>query len=393
MTAGYELSRALFVDKAGDFHRLGELFDEALGQRIFSAASLLLASPEGVLHHSTWGYTSHEDGNAAGKDARFDLASLTKPLITAPLWMRAISLGALSLDDPLSRFIPATLLPAEKKEITVRLLLNHSSGLPPHKPFYLELIGLPQQERRNALLSRILNTPLLDKPGKASHYSDLGFLLLGMILEDAFDSPLERLADEALIGPICQGELNFRPLSTSDDPTSLPSQLSSDDFSYVATERCPWRKRLLRGEVHDENAYTLGGTAGHAGLFGTAFGVYLLLKFLWDLHRDAGQSLGWSSDTVRTFWTRTEVAPNGAWALGFDSPSATGSSAGRYFSRQSIGHLGFTGVSFWLDPEQEILVILLTNRVHPTRENLKIRDFRPLLHNRVMKAYYEFKRH
>ena len=165
---------------------------------------------------------------------------------------------------------------------------------------------------------------------------------------------------------------------------------------FAATQFCPWRKRLLSGEVDDENAWTLNGVAGHAGLFGTARGVFELLSFLWNIYegnvwspptgrRSSARS---SRDLVRLFWTRTEVAEGlSDWCLGYDTPSRKGySSAGRHFSRNTIGHLGFTGVSFWLDLEKRVLVILLTNRVHPTRQNDEIRQLRPVLHDIIMEA-------
>jgi CubicO group peptidase (beta-lactamase class C family) len=143
---------------------------------------------------------------------------------------------------------------------------------------------------------------------------------------------------------------------------------------------------MIVGEVHDENAFSLGGVAGHSGLFGIAQGAFILISFLWDICRDSLQNDAWSSEVVKDFWTRQNIVPQSTWALGFDTPSSSNySSCGRFFSSRSVGHLGFTGTSFWLDLDQGILVVLLTNRVYPTRENNKIRQFRPMLHNLVMK--------
>ena len=183
-------------------------------------------------------------------------------------------------------------------------------------------------------------------------------------------------------------------------PAQPAGNLAGAPGAAAATQFCPWRKRLLSGEVDDENAWVLDGVAGHAGLFGTARGVFELLSFLWDLYDGHDASLApaplrplITTEIVRMFWTRSEPGGPGAdpagsnvWCLGYDTPSRKGySSAGRFFSQNAIGHLGFTGVSFWLDLQKRILIILLTNRVHPTRQNDEIRQFRPLLHDFVMK--------
>ena len=146
---------------------------------------------------------------------------------------------------------------------------------------------------------------------------------------------------------------------------------------------------MLQGEVNDENAYSLEGVAGHAGLFGTAGGIYKLLQIVWAIAKgDSTRPLA-SPSLVRRFLERQTIVPGSTWALGFDTPSEAHSSAGAFFSPRSAGHLGFTGTSFWMDLEQEILVILLTNRVYPSRTNDQIKSFRPLLHDAVMKAFYE----
>jgi CubicO group peptidase (beta-lactamase class C family) len=149
----------------------------------------------------------------------------------------------------------------------------------------------------------------------------------------------------------------------------------------AATELCPWRGRLLNGEVHDDNAAVLGGAAAHAGLFGTAHAVYLLLQGLLDADAGQGRHPIFDAEVIREFFKR---CPGTDRALGFDTPSAVGSSAGRCFSEMSVGHLGYTGTSFWMDRRQGVIVILLTNRVHPSRYNVGIKKFRPRLHDAVM---------
>ncbi|MGO9413658.1 MAG: serine hydrolase domain-containing protein [Syntrophobacteraceae bacterium] len=382
----------------------------AIGRGAFSGASLLISRGGASDVEREWG-TVESGGIAVNRSTRFDLASLTKPLVTAPLCMAAVERGLLNLDDTLSRFFPGS-VPTDKEAITVRSLLSHSSGLPAYRPFYLELIELPPEARPNALASMILQTALDTAPGQTANYSDLGFMLLGLILERQMGARLDRLAQDFLFARLGIDELHFcpiderrtengeqrtgdrgqkslhrRPASDIRSPSSAPRPPSSD-FRYAATQICPWRHRLLFGEVDDENAWTLNGVSGHAGLFGTARAVFKLLCFLWNIYEGSLTDPLWPRSLVRLFWTRTEVAEGlSGWCLGYDTPSRKGySSAGRYFSSNTIGHLGFTGVSFWLDLEKRALVILLTNRVHPTRQNDEIRQLRPVLHDIIMEA-------
>ncbi len=264
--------------------------------------------------------------------------------------------------------------------------MSHSSGLPAYEPFYRELIALEPSQRQDDLLAKVLRTPVMARPGAASCYSDLGFMLLTRVLESVYGSPLDHLASPSLASE-GDGSLGFYRLRVPTDPTLAPERLVPVTGAVAATEYCPWRKRLLVGEVHDENAYCLGGVAGHAGLFGNAHGIYRLLVFLWKVQRGSIEHPFWVPEVVREFWRKQSALPNGTWTLGFDTPSPQNSSAGNYFSPRSIGHLGFTGTSFWFDLDREILIILLTNRVYPTRENERLKSFRPLLHNLVMETY------
>lgn len=379
------------------------LFGRALAEKIFSGASLLVAKPHSILFHQTWGRTRRR-GRLVDSDTLFDLASLTKPLITTPLCMRAIAEDKFSLDKTLLKYFPERLLGAAKSSISFRHLLSHSSGLPAYRPFFQELITIAPADRQGVLTTLILRTPLDAPPGTVSCYSDLGFMLLPVFLERVYDKPFGQLAAEFLFEPLHlnlmkpkvggssdlpsgnPAALGFRPLRVPSDPTLSPKKSPAPGRIFAATEYCPWRQRLLIGEVHDEHAYCLGGVAPHAGLFGTAHGVYRLLMFLWDIYSGRMTHPSLPAEIVREFWTRPAIVPGSTWMLGFDSPSPQHSSAGDYFSPHSVGHLGFTGTSFWFDLEREILVILLTNRVHPTRENERLKSFRPLVHNLVMET-------
>lgn len=372
--------------------RLDGVFGRALAGCVFSGAALLVASEAGPIFSKTWGRT-RKGGDPVDSSTRFDLASLTKALVTAPLALTAVARGMLGLEDRLDRFFPAGSVPPQKRDITVRDLLGHVSGLPPLRPFHLGLVGLPPGQRRSALVSMILETPLDAVPGSCEIYSDLGYLLLGIILEKLFGDRLDGVAENILFAPQGISGLHFCPLKTGCDPESIPQRepiFSKNETErrifFAATQVCPWRRRLLSGEVDDENCWCLDGVAGHAGLFGTAEGVFALVSFLWDLYEGGRTEPFWPRELVRLFWTEKGSPRSGSRRLGFDTPSPADSSAGRYFSRSSVGHLGFTGTSFWLDPERRILIVLLTNRVHPTRQNEAIRQFRPLVHDTIMEA-------
>jgi CubicO group peptidase (beta-lactamase class C family) len=308
--------------------------------------------------------------------------------------MAAIQKGILALDDPLSRVFPGV-VPEDKEKITVRHLLSHSSGLPPYEPFYLKLIELPQEERRNELLSMLLKTPLDAAPGTAANYSDLGYMLLGLILEGLMGERLDSCAQNFLFDRLGIDELQFCPIDKAEleeepkwDLHAGGANRRDPGSRYAATQLCPWRKRILLGEVDDENAWCLNGVAGHAGLFGTAAGVFSMVSFLWNIYDGKISDPLWPRELVRLFWTRSMLdgVPSD-WCLGYDTPSRKGgSTSGRHFSSNTIGHLGFTGVSFWLDLKRGILVILLSNRVHPTRQNDEIRPLRPILHDIIMEA-------
>ncbi len=364
--------------------RLDEAFQDALAVRVFSGAAVLVSAGQGPAFTKNYGHCSW-GGRPVSDSTRFDLASLTKPLATVPLVMACVSRGTLAPDDPLERFFPDA--PEDKRGITIRQLLGHCSGLAPYRQFFFELAGIDPGKRKAALVSMIMKEPLDFAPGSAAAYSDLGYMLLGFILEKILGSGLDRLAREMVFSPLGIDELHFCPLGTGGGPEALPEKDPGlENLEYAATELCPWRKRVLSGEVSDENAWSLGGVAGHAGLFGTLRSVFAVIDHLRPVYGGKAKSRLVSRDVVRLFWMRGESPAGSTWALGFDTPGLAESSSGRYFSQNSVGHLGFTGTSFWLDLERDVLVVLLSNRVHPSRENDAHRAFRPLMHDIVMEA-------
>lgn len=391
-----------------DLHdSMEKAFHEAQRRKVFSGASLLVADPEKVIYERAFG-TISAGGPPLSLHSPFDLASLTKPLATTLVCMHAVAGKILDVHAPISHFISSDLVPEDKRCVSLLHLLNHCSGLPPYVPFYRKLMELPFRERKESLLLWILQMPLTYPAGKDTQYSDLDFMLLGLILEKTLGDSMDRLFRRVVqtllmedgreglrsrkeafphdsMGAPCSAELHYVPLETVCDPSQEPKHFPAHrKRAYVATEHCPWRKRMLQGEVHDENAYALEGVAPHAGLFGTAASVHRILSVLWKIYEGELQSAPLNQETLRFFWTQTKLVPQSTWALGFDSPSPAGSSAGRYFSEKSVGHLGFTGTSFWLDPVKGLLVILLTNRVHICRHNDRIKLFRPHIHDLIM---------
>ncbi|QJA05947.1 beta-lactamase family protein [Thermosulfurimonas marina] len=305
----------------------------------------------------------------------YDLASLTKPLSTTLVTLKLLAEGRLGLETPLKGLYPGEFF-GEKayRKVTVRELLAHTAGFPDWRPYYQDLAGLPFAQRRPALLRAILSEPPVYPPARGELYSDLGFFLLGDLLERRAGKKLEALFEEALleVAPETAGEILFRPLEHG-----LPRE------KIAPTEICPFRKRLLRGEVHDENTWVLGGVSGTAGLFGTTRGVLGLLKAFLEVYH--GRPRGFlTPELLRTFWDYRH--PYGVRALGFDRPSGGASSAGPSWPRKGLGHLGYTGCAFWIAPEETLIAVLLTNRVHPTRKNRLLQGFRPRFFNEVWQA-------
>ena len=337
---------------------------------VFPGGVLLIARESEIIGLFPAGRTGYEpQDNDVTPDTVYDLASLTKILSTTFLTMLLVDEGRLSLDDD-----PAGLLgletPADKAGLTMKTLLSHSSGLPAWRPLYETLEKLPRENRRAAAVKVILGEPLENPPGRWAVYSDLGFILLGFILEKLLDMRQDRAFGQLIARPLGLTKTGYRPL---DAPQAGPPA--------APTENAPRRGGVIRGMVHDDNAFALGGAAGHAGLFGPAREAFLVFDNLARAFRGQTAVIPVSQDTVRTFWARTGRPPGSTWALGFDTPAETGSSAGEILSRQSVGHLGYTGTSLWHDPARTLTVILLTNRVHPSAENIAIRRFRPHIHD------------
>lgn len=357
--------------------RLDPLLQEALAGNVFSGAAVGLCLPGAgeKRFSSVWGKSSLLPGSPQiTKHTLFDLASLTKPLATTLALLCLEQEGKIVLDESLPSLLEKEDACAGKQDITLRHLLNHCSGFAAHRPYFKELIHIDPQQRKNWLLDAVLREKLAYQPGTKSVYSDLGFILLGLIVEKKSGFALDSYVQQVVMEPVGLGDtIIFNPL-----------EKKKNDFA--ATERCPWRNRVLRGEVHDDNAFAVGGVSGQAGLFGDVDGVLALVSLLLGVLTKKQHHPSFSADRLRHFCHRQDMAPGSSWALGFDTPSPEGSSAGSFISANSVGHLGFTGTSFWIDIDREVAVVLLTNRVHPTRENNLIKQFRPRFHDTLFAA-------
>ena len=318
----------------------------------------------------------------------YDLASLTKPLATVTALALLIQTGQCRLDDRVDDLL-SELRDTPVGPAALRHLLTHSSGLPGWRAFYERLspnavLPSSQQARGRAgeqILGLLKSEAMLYRQGERSLYSDLGFMLLGLIIERVSGHTLDRFVAERIAQPMGVSSLRYLPTEGGEH-----APRRSMAGAIAPTEYDSWRGRLLCGEVHDENAAALGGVAGHAGLFGTAESVLAVTgNWLRAYHRKASIL---EYDVVLEFTQRQELVPGSSWALGWDTPS-TPSSSGRYFPPKSFGHLGYTGTSIWIDPLCELEVVLLSNRVYPSRKNEMIRTFRPAIHDLVYREFVE----
>lgn len=331
------------------------VIDRGLADRAFPAAAVNVGGARGVRWRQAFGRLTYADAAPpCHLETIFDLASLTKVIATTPLAMIHVAAGRLALDTRVTEVLPGW-ADAGRRDVTVRHLLDHSSGLPARIPAWQQVTG------RTAFARVMAETPLDRPPGTASVYSDVGFILLGLVLEKIGAAPLDeqmRTAFGRTLDPI-----QYRPLA------HLYERIAPTEFD-------PWRGRVLCGEVHDENAAALGGVAGHAGLFGTADAVGVFARLV--LQTFAEPTVLGTPDLMRSFAMRSSV-PGSSRALGWDTALPT-SSCGRYMSRTAIGHTGFTGTSLWIDYERDFYAVLLTNRVHPTRANEKLVPLRAEFH-------------
>jgi len=350
-----------------------KMMDDAVSNGVFAGGSILVSIWGEKIFRADSGLANIYRGTAIDPDTIYDLASLTKPLATSICVMKLVHNGAIDLEDTLGNIIPEFSGP--KKDIKIIDLLCHKSGLPAHRPYYEFLSTISTGARKACLKHLLINEDLENRIGAKTVYSDLGFMVLRMVIEDVCGDSFENCFMEFIVKPLGLKDMFFY---------DFQGQRHSAD-RFAATENCPFRRRVMQGETHDLNAYYSGGYDGHAGLFGSIEDVHSIITALIDIYAGKEGSCFCGKSTVRLFF---EVPSGYERAIGFDVPSKDNSSSGRFFSEHSVGHLGYTGTSFWTDLETGMSIILLTNRVHPTALNIGIRHFRPLLHDCVVQSFF-----
>jgi len=327
--------------------------------------AVLLVGHEGhVIYRKAFGgFTYEQHSPLAEIDNVFDVASVSKVVATTAMAVVLYERGLLDLEMPIVSVLPEfSGSDLRRAEVTVRMLLAHSSGLPAYEKLFLRV------STKDELLRECFSIPLRSAPGTRAEYSDIGFILLGIALERIAGEPLDVFCRREVFGPLGMSQTTFNP------PAAWKSRIppTADDRTF--------RKRIIQGEVQDENASVMGGVAGHAGVFSTASDLAI---FAHTLLRGGAPIV--QRQTLEVF-TRRETSPAGtSRALGWDTPSAP-SQSGKYFSASSYGHLGYTGTSLWIDPERQLSVILLTNRTWPDCSNQAIKEIRPRFHDAVVEA-------
>lgn len=343
----------------------------AISQGIFPGAVLLCAKNQKIVFHESYGISDIFKNRKMRKDDIFDLASLTKPLATALAISKLIEKDKVFLDQKIGTILNE-FERSPKADITIDMLLRHTSGYPAHRDYFKKVLKTKQNPRQH-LRDLLVGEKLENKIGECQVYSDLGFMLLSWIIEETSCQKLDQFVSKQIYLPLKIDELFFLTTHSKNEKLIQYSQ------KIVATQKCPWREKVLVGEVDDDNAWAVGGIEGHAGLFGNAVSIYKLCdEILRAILNKSTRVL--RSDIINSFVSRKNQQ---GMVAGFDTPSKTNSSSGKCFSNASIGHLGFTGTSFWIDPEKEVIIIFLTNRVHPLRSNQGIKKIRPQIHDLI----------
>jgi len=331
-------------------------------QRAFPGATFAVARHGNTILQGAVGRFTYDQGaEDVTLSTIFDIASVTKVVATTSMAMSLYERDQLNLRQPIIKLLPEfEAADKRRRAVTIEMLLAHSSGLPAYEKLFLHA------RDRASLLHSALQVPLEKNPGTHAEYSDIGFILLGELLERIAGEHLDVFCSRQVLAPLGMRSTNFRP--NLERRSSIPPTRNDQDF----------RHRIVQGEVHDENASVMGGVSGHAGLFSNTS----------DLMHFSATMLGlgtqlFRSETIETFIRRHDTPPGTSRALGWDTPSSP-SQSGKHFSHGSFGHLGYTGTSLWIDAERGIAIALLTNRTWPDNQSQLIKQVRPAFHDAVM---------
>ncbi len=353
------------------------LLEEGVGRAYPGAVLAVLSGGEVVIRHAVGLAAQKPAPRPAGPTTVYDLASLTKAVVTTPLILQAVAEGRVGLDDPLSAHVPES----PHAQVTLRHLLTHTSGLPAWIPFYLDATGY------DAIVQRAARTPLASPPGAQMVYSDLGFILLGEVARRALGAPLDLLARSRIFDPLGITDTMYRPPETmreriapTEDGTRIEQEMAGD-----AGRLYKWRRGLIWGEVHDSNAYAMGGVSGHAGIFGTADDLVAYAR-MWLARGSTSRGLIIPPELV---WEATTLQVRGlpprglGWAL--TGPHGWWDDC---LSPRAFGHSGFTGTAMVADPEHNLAIILLANAIHLGRDRTEILSLRPRIAAAVTQALF-----
>jgi len=322
------------------------------------------------------------------RDTIFDLASLTKPMATATAIMMLLEEGSISLDDPVAEVLP-NFAERGKEEVTIRHLLTHSAGLKPVREFHEQLIQkerktgdrlIGTREGRAWIIDRVLRSAPVHEPGAAAVYGDLNFIALAALVEEVAKQPFDEFCESRIFTRLGLVDTRFFPIPV-DGSQAAPAAIRR---RVAATENCAWRERIVWGEVHDPNCFAMGGVAGHAGLFSTADDVMRFAQLFLDAYHGRNDSL--PQERVREFCEKQFIPESSDWAIGWDTPTKGVSTSGELFSEKSVGHTGFTGTSLWIDLERELIIVMLTNRIHQVVKRSKF-ALRPKIHDAIVDAF------
>ena len=365
-----------------------DLLQNAITTRAFPACSFAVTlRGELIAHHALGRFTYDPASPPVAAASIFDLASVTKAVAATTMAMILYERGLLDLEAPVTAIVPEFAGDDQRRrDVTLRLLLAHASGLPAYEKLFLHA------KTRDELLTAAFTTNLTTDPGTHAEYSDIGFIILGIALERLADEPLDTFCQREIFGPLGISHTTFNPPKTwKDKIVPTVDERGSDECGAGAPAREPlilsakpasgtFRGRIIQGEVQDENASVLGGVAGHAGLFAPCEDIAVFAHALLSGGRPILRS-----DTIELF-TRRESSPKGtSRALGWDTPSSP-SQSGKYFGHRSYGHLGYTGTSLWIDPDRQLSITLLTNRTWPDCHNQAVKQVRPAFHDAVIEA-------
>jgi serine-type D-Ala-D-Ala carboxypeptidase len=337
--------------------------DRAVADSAFPGAMVIVGSHNRILAkygagHLDWG---PDKSPVPTESTMWDMASLTKVIAMTSSMMQLVEQHKVDLDAPVQRYLPMWTGP-NKEKVTVRHLLTHSSGLPAWRPLYKEAADAA------AAMKLAYATPLDTLPGIRMVYSDIGGILMGEIIRVVSGERIDEYFAKHIAVPLKLHETMFLP------PAALLPRIAPTEFD-------PWRQRHLRGEVHDENAFALGGVSGHAGLFSSARDLARIAQ-LYLNHGTLDGARIWKPETIVQFTTVQDSSFSNR-ALGWETPTGT-NSAGHLMKRPAFGHTGFTGTSIWIDPAHDLFIVMLTNRVNPTRANLKITAVRQALADSIV---------